>query len=494
MSDEQNVFTLANGKTITDTELSKKLIIIEQLHPDTPDANQTGYSWDEIGLADVFGQCYREDTRYCVEHKCWYTYADGKWQRDEGAILVSEKIKEFCVCMNLYCWKISNEDVRKNYMKFLSKLGDRRFRDRVLKDAMGVLEIRAREFDNNPYLINCLNGTFDLRNFEFRHHDPNDLLTFQTNFSHSIDLRAKCERWERFINEITENDKEKADYLQRALGYSLLGLASEECMFILYGKTTRNGKSTLLNTIEYMLGDYADVADTGLISKSVFENPGAANPSLAKLKGKRFVSMSESSKYGRLDESAIKQMTGGEAISARALYQSPITFTPQFKLWLSCNDLPDVKDRSLFASDRLRVIEFTKHFSHSEQDKNLKHEFQTEENMRGIFNWLLTGYKNYLKRGLTISERLKEADIGYEQNTDIVYQFLMERCETDPNNAIRIANLYESYKTWSRGIGEKEMNKRQFFAELRTHTDWYDSESVIDGYRVVVGLRLKDIS
>ena len=138
-------------------------------------------------------------------------------------------------------------------------------------------------------------------------------------------------------------------------------------MFILHGKTTRNGKSTLLNTIETMLGDYAKVAPVGMICRGDRQKDAeAASPTLAGLKGKRFVTMSESNEYGKLDEEKIKQFTGGEEISARALYQSAITFKPQFTLWLSCNDLPMVTDKSLFASERIKVIEFNRHFSPAE--------------------------------------------------------------------------------------------------------------------------------
>ena len=123
-----------------------------------------------------------------------------------------------------------------------------------------------------------------------------------------------------------------------------------------------------------MLGDYAKVAPVGMICRGDRQKDAeAASPTLAGLKGKRFVTMSESNEYGKLDEEKIKQLTGGEEISARALYQSAITFKPQFTLWL-CNDLPMVTDKSLFASERIKVVEFNRHFSPEEQDTHLKDE------------------------------------------------------------------------------------------------------------------------
>lgn len=489
---DDNVYRFSNGKIITDESVAVKLHIIKALHPESKGENDTGYAWNEIGLADVFGEVYKDTARYCTEHKNWYTYYNGKWNLDESAILVGEKLKEFTLLLTLYCMDIVDGDLRERYLKFVSRLGDTRFRDRVLKDAKGCLKISAVQFDNIPYLINCKNGTYDLRSFKFKKPSSNDFLTRQTNFEYGIG-NYRCERWEQFIDEVTEHDREKADYLQRALGYSLLGTAREECMFILYGKTTRNGKSTLLNAIEYLLGDYSDVADTGLISKNRNADPGAANPTLAKLKGKRFVTMSESNKYGALDESAIKQMTGGEPISARALYQTPITFVPQFKLWLSCNDLPDVRDRSLFASERLRVIEFNRHFSQEEQDKNLKDEFSNGDAMKGIFAWLIQGYRNYLARGLNVSARLKNVDKEYEISTDTVLQFLQERCEVDADFQVKAKNLYESYKSWARNYGLKEMSAKWFNAEMLTHVDWYSECKDIQGYKTYKGIKIKEL-
>ena len=214
----------------------------------------------------------------------------------------------------------------------------------------------------------------------------------QTSFEYTMQ-KIRCERWEQFIDEVTQGDRDKADFLQRALGYSILGTSKEECMFVLHGKTTRNGKSTLLDAVHHLLGDYATVAPVELICRSDrTKNAEAPTSTLASLKGRRFVTMAESDSAGRLDESAIKQFTGGEDLKARELYQSAFTFKPQFTLWLSCNDLPAVRDKSLFASDRIRVIEFNRHFKDEEQDKGLKDYFESEEAMPGIFSTWRTSW------------------------------------------------------------------------------------------------------
>ena len=491
----RELFQFKSGRVIMDEDLSDKMFLIKKYHPEKADEDSSGFEWSEMGMANLFAVLYEKEARYCPEHKCWYTYDSGAWRRDEGAILVSEKIKDFVRLMILYCGEISDDDLRKNYTSFVNKMGDRRMRDRILKDATGELHIAAAQFDANPYLINCLNGTYDLTDFTFRYPRWDDFITMQTSFRHTINRDVRCERWESFIDEVTEGDKDKADFLQRALGYSIVGRANEECMFILHGKTTRNGKSTLLNTIENMLGDYARVAPVGIICKSDrLRDAEAASPTLAGLKGKRFVTMSESNEYGKLDEEQIKKFTGGEEITARALYQASTTYLPQFTLWLSCNDLPMVTDKSIFASERIKVVEFNRHFKPEEQDINLKEELTTQEAMSGIFMWMVRGYIKYKRDGLKMAPHLKKVVRQYEKDNDLVLQFLEARCEQgDEELIIKAKDLYNSFKIWAKSEGAPVLSARKFNAEMDRHMEWHHGRRIRDGYPYYYGLKLRDL-
>jgi len=491
---DRELFELSNGRCIMDEDLSDKMYMIKSYHPERADETSSGFEWSEMGMANLFGVLYNKEARYCAEHKSWFTYHEGAWRKDEGAILVSEKIKDFVRLMILYCGEITDDDTRKAYTKFVNSMGDRRMRDRILKDATGELRIAAAQFDANPYLINCLNGTYDLSDFTFREPRWDDYLTMQTNFRHTVSRDIRCERWEKFIDEVTENNHDKADFLQRALGYSMLGMSNEECMFILHGKTTRNGKSTLLNTIEYMLGDYSKVVPVGMICKGDRQKDAeAASPTLAGLKGKRFVTMSESNEYGKMDEEKIKQLTGGEEISARALYQSAITFKPQFTLWLSCNDLPLVTDKSLFASERIKVIEFNRHFSPQEQDTHLKDELTTMEAMSGIFMWLVRGYIRYKEHGLAMSEELTQVVRNYERDNDLVLQFLESRCVQSEEANIKAKDLYNAYKLWAKSEGAFILSARKFNAEMERHPEWFERKSTSSGFVIYWGVKLKEV-
>ena len=490
--ENEELFRLTDGRYILDENQSEKMYKIKAAAPEKSSSlNGSAYLWDDTGMAQLFAECYEQDTRYCPEAKSWYTYDSGAWRKDTGALLVAEKIKEFYRLMALYCGEIADAETRTNYMKFLAKVGDRRFRERIMKDAASVNPISAEQFDSNPYLINCKNGVYDLESMTFREHDWRDYLTMQTNFSYTLQ-DVKCDRWIKFIDEVTSGDKDKAEYLQKALGYSMLGRANEECMFILHGKTTRNGKSTMLSAIHHLLGDYAAVSPVSIICRvDRAKNAEAANPMLASLKGKRFVTMAESNQYGKLDEEVIKQLTGGEEIKARNLYESAITFLPQFTLWLSCNDLPAVNDRSLFASDRVRVIEFNRHFNEDEQDKNLKNEFQTQDAMQGIFAWLVAGFFKYKRFGLKMTPALKQVVKQYERDNDVCLQFLEEKCERAAGAFSKAKTLYDVYKVWCKSNGYFVCSAKRFNAELETHPEWHSGKTIYCGYAGYKDIKLK---
>ena len=463
------------GKSVDNEEHSRILYRMAEIRPELPfREDSTPYTWDEQGMGDLFGDLYTDTCSHCIENRTWYTYDGTCWAADIDGSLVSIKLKEFSRLLELYAADIEDKDTREAYIKFIKKMGDRRYRERILKDAADVLAIHASEFDKDPYLINLENGTYDLRTMSFREHDPADLLTRKANVSYTLQRTQKDdERWVRFIAEVTQSE-EKALYLQKALGYSLLGKAYEDCMFVLYGATSRNGKSTLLAAVKNILGDYAGVAPVEMIcNNGSGRTAEAPSPVLASLRGRRFVTMAESSQSGRIDESLLKQLTSCEEITARELHGKPMTFVPQFVLWLSCNDLPALRDRSVFASDRIRVISFDRHFSPEEQDKSLGDYFREKMVKRGIFHWLLEGYKLYKAEGLVMSPALKAVGEEYARENDIILQFLEARTKLDPEGKVKGKVLYETYKLWAKSNGYGVLSIKKFTSEMRAHAEYY---------------------
>ena len=488
--EESQLFQLKNGQYLLDPNQSKVFSIIIGEHPHC----NFDYKWDEMAMGDLFAKCYSHNTVYCPEAKQWYVYDGSVWVRDTGAIITSERLKEFTRLMQLYCAEIPDDDegIAKKYKTFVSKLGDRRVRDRVLKDAQGEARVSITKFDADPYLINCNNGTYNLKTGKFHLHRPEDFLTMKTNCNYLLPTQiVDFPRWEKFIDEITCGDKEVADYLQRALGYSLAGVANEECMFIAYGKTTRNGKGTLLNTIHAILGDYAKTIGVDFICATRgAKSYSQANPMVCALKGARFLTMSESDEHSKLDEATIKNYTGGDPISTRQLYGEAFSFTPQFKMWLSCNTLPNVNDKSLFSSDRIKVIEFNRHFDENERDTKLKEKFLETEAKAVIFKWLIDGYEKYKKYGLKEPKSVKNAVLDYEKRNDRVALFVDEMCELVEDARIGRTELYSSYKTWCRTNGLNAKSAQKFYDDMDKHA----TQKIIGGVRLYQGIRLRNVS
>lgn len=469
--------------------VDEKMQKISAINPAYPDDGREEYYLNENGMARLFAELYEDTCCYCPEKKSWFYYDGGKWVADVGETAVSSAIRNFTSLVGHYAVDLP-EDKRKPWTDIFCKLGDRRFRDRLMKDAKDNLCVPVTQFDSKPLLLNGLNYTYNLATKKLQPHRWSDYITHQAVFEFNPKAK-RCARWERFIDEVMCGDKDSAKYLQKCLGYSICGEANEACMFILYGKTTRNGKSTLLDTIHHLLGDYSSTTPVSLICKNrQRKNAEAASPTTAALKGKRFVTMAESNQYGKMDEEAVKQFTGGEMIQARGLYEKPFIFKPQFVLWLSCNDLPSVSDKSIFASERVKVFEFNRHFTAAEQDKDLSKKFREPSAMSAIFLWLVRGYDMYKEEGLIPPKSIADSVRKYEKENDIVGQFIDE-CLV-PGGEISSPDLYKCFLQWSKTFYDGiPMSRKKFLAEFRTHSECYSKETNPKNVVTFVGIHNK---
>ena len=181
----QELFETRNGRVIMDEDLSSKMYLIKQYHPEKADETSSGFEWSEMGMANLFGLLYSHEARYCPEHKSWYTYHEGAWRKDEGAILVSEKIKDFVRLMILYCGEIEDDDTRKSYTGFVNKMGDRRMRDRILKDATGELRISAEM---------CIRDRYVPSTYTKRHCGRKKRKSFVRNIGDSVSYTSNAPR------------------------------------------------------------------------------------------------------------------------------------------------------------------------------------------------------------------------------------------------------------------------------------------------------------
>lgn len=480
--------TLSDGRYFLDESQSKAYSKILEIDP----FKSNEYRWDEIGVSEMFSEVFKESTLYCPEAKSWYVYDGKRWVKDVGDLETMDRLITFTKLLNLYANELSSADdsVLEKYKKFLSKLSDRRVRDRILRDAQTSARVSITRFDADPYLINCQNGTYHLKKNVCKAHNPLDYLTMITDCKCPTELDVlDFPRWESFIKEITCGDVKVARYLQRALGYSMLGVLKEECMFFAYGKTTRNGKGTLFTTILKVLGDYAKAMPVDFICSTKY-NSGSydrANPMLAGLKGKRLVILSESDNAGRLDVAAIKNYTGGDPITTRNLHEKDFTFTPTFKMWLQCNELPYVNDKSFFSSDRAKVVEFNAHFDEENRDTTLKEQFLTPDAKMVIFQWLAEGCREYRRIGLKDPDSVKSATSSYEKQNDYVGLFIDEKCEISDDYTVKRGDLYSAYKIWCKTNELYILSAPKFNEQMGLHA----RKVKIQGEQLWKGLKIK---
>lgn len=492
-------YTLRNGMTLTDETDVAILTKLLELSPH----NSLLFLWNDIGLGNLFAECFRDTERFCVDNQKWYIYSDGVWKVDKGDIFSQGNMQKLLQLLHLYVKEVTNSDnaeILKKYDAYINKSSSDSILRRALNASKNSMIIEVTDFDSNPYLLNCKNGVFDMKTLKFREATAEDYFTRTLDSSYvPEELIPRCKRWYEFIDEITSHDKEKANYLQKALGYSLLGENTKECMFVAYGATTRNGKGTLFNTIARVLGlgkenGYGSTMKPGLICESKYKEKdyNAPEPMLADTLGIRYLIMSETKDDISLDETSIKSLTGRDPLKTRQLHSTAIVFTPQFTMWLSTNFLPRVNDDSVFKSDRIWVIPFNEHFDEDTRDEHLKELFTQPENRVTVLRWLIDGYKKFVKEGLTPPECVREATRQYAKLNDRILCFKEDCLEDAEGETVSNALMYSKYKSWCNDEERSytPMGTTTFYKKLSKFYARKDS----DGFRGFKDVRLKDSS
>ena len=276
-------------------------------------------------------------------------------------------------------------------------------------------------------------------------------------------------RWQQFIDEICDGDAAKASFLQRALGYSLYGGNPEKATFVLWGPKRDNGKSTLMNVVKHVMGDYADEAPSGLLLVNRFENYTAANPVLAKLVGKRLVDVSEPPLGAELNGAMVKKLASGtDAVSTRHLNRDEFSYVPQFTLWMHCNALPVVRDPSAIDPEHMFVIEFTRSFTGDERDMTLTDRFKTPDGMHTVLSWLVRGYLDYRERGLDAPDSVKRATGAWlETSGTWLDRFIQEFCVINASESCLVEEFKEAAFAYCDEIGADRMGMKAVNAYLR---------------------------
>ena len=464
--------------------------VLSQLRPEL----NPRYRQSDLGNGYLFADIFRDRARFVTERRCWFVYDGRVWKPDTEGHAVRELCKELANALIDYSLTLAGEKARTDYYRFASRWQKSSVRATVLDEAASVNPVSVDCFDRDDYLFNCLNGTLDLKTRELKPHSSDDFLTLCAGVSY--DPQARCERWERFISEVMSGDGEKSLFLQKSLGYTLSGDTGEECFFILYGPTTRNGKSTCLETYRQLLGDYGAVCQPDTISQKRNPDGSKASPDVARLRAVRFAGVSEPDSAMTLSASLIKTLTGNDAVCARFLHENDFEFRPRFKIFINTNYLPRVTEASLFASGRVKVLEFARHFTEEERDPGLKQFFTRPESLSGILNWCLDGLRLYGETGLTPPSSVREATDQYRHDSDKISRFVEEELVAGFDYEVPTAEAYERYKTWC-FAGGYHAETHTFFTQRMKTVALVERKRPRGGGEktaVIIGYRLKELT
>lgn len=439
--------------------------LLKQLHDMQPHVN---YSRNDKGFGELFADVNKDFMRYNTTAKEWYIYNGKVWVEDKGGMQVSRKAKELADGLLIYATTIEDEAHKRNYIDYIVRLGQLRYRETMIKDSRDKYYLSQLDFDKNLSLFNCENGTLNLKTFEFSPHNYSDLMSRISNVIYNPQVTSPL--WEKFIDDVMQGNSKKKQYLQKILGYALTTDTRLETCFILYGATTRNGKSTLVETISYMLGNTAGYALTmqpQTLANKQNKDSRQASGDIARLNGCRFLNASEPPKKMIFDVALLKTLLGRDSITARHLHEREFEFTPYFKLFINTNFLPLITDDTLFTSGRINVITFERHFESQEQDKTLKNKLRTSQNISGIFNWCIDGLKMLYNDGAKPPRIIVSSTAQYRLNSDKLGNFMNDCLKRTGKNS-KALDVFNIYKQWCNENGFGCESKSEFYDELRS--------------------------
>ena len=407
------------------------------------------HSLTDIGNAERLVNIQGEDMRFCQLWKKWIVWNGRYWEIDESNESKNRAI-EVAKTIFVEAATAPSKEKSREVGGWALVSASRGKIDAMLDLAKGYLAISPKELDQDPWLLNCRNGTLDLRSCRLQEHRHEDLITKALEIDYNPGAEAPY--WNALIQRIFGGDQELIRYIQKSCGYTLTGSIKEQIWYLCYG-TGQNGKSTFINALLFVLGLYGMTAkfDTFQVQRS----EGVRND-LADMKGCRIVAAIEAKQGKRLDETVLKQLTGEDKIRARHLYAEFEEFVPSHKLWLIANHKPTVHETTKAFWRRVRLIPFLVTIPDAEVDKDLNKKLESES--EGILAWMVEGCRLWQSEGLKPPLKVIEATEEYRGEMDILGGFLDDICELtfDWNDKVQSGTLFEHYNVWCQAQAKAE--------------------------------------
>lgn len=436
-------------------------------------ASITGvFNLTDLGNAERLAKYYGDILHYCYERSKWLIWNNKVWEWDTGAKITA--LAKLTV-RNIY-HEAGNEADEKRRKELAEHARHSESEHRInaminLTESEPGIPVKVAELDINPWPFNCLNGTINLKTGQLLSHRKEDLLTAIAPVEYRPD--AQCPRWLSFLDRVTDGNTELQTYLQRAVGYSLTGDTKNQVVFLLYG-LGNNGKTTFTMTIRKLTANYGERLDADDLMIKDKKIGGGPKEGIANLRNKRYVVGSELQDGRRLDVSLIKDMTGGETIKARRLYEHDVEFPPTYKLWLYGNHKPVIGDSTLSIWRRLKQIPFNVTIPDTEIDPDLPTKLEAE--LPGILAWAVKGCLDWQRYGLKEPEVVTTATTNYRHEQDILGDFIEDCCILEPLATIPKADLKGEYERWCKENNNDPVSQRTFKARL-TEKGINDSKS-----------------
>lgn len=402
------------------------------------------YDRTDSGNARRMVARYGRDLRYCHPWSKWLTWeeSEGRWRLDDrGRVARLADLTAHAIGWESAAYWPDKAEVA-NHRKFGLATQSRKFQEAMIalaRSRVGI-PVLPQELDFDPWLLNCLNGTVDLRSGTLRPHDRQDMVTKTTGIA--FDPGARCPLWEQTLSLFLREDAELIDYLGRIAGSALTGVVRDHALFLAIGDGA-NGKSTVLGALLGILGEYGLQAAPDLL----LARAGEVHPTgLADLAGRRLVIASETNSDRRLDEATVKLLTGGDRVRARRMREDYWEYVPSHKLILATNHEPEIRGTDHGIWRRIRRIPFGVTLPTDRIDPDMGERLKGE--YPGILAWAVRGCARWQRHGLGQPRGVVEATDAYREDQDTVGQFLAEYTQYLEGYRERANRLYSLYRAW----------------------------------------------
>jgi len=437
----------------------------------------------DLGNAKRLATQYGKDLRYVHTSGKWYIWNGIYWSADETNAIM-HKAKQTVLGIYNEAAQQTDDDKRRELIRWAansesaSKLRDMVF---LAQSEIGIAA-QHNEFDLDPMLLNCKNGTIDLTTGILRAHNRSDMITRCCDAIYDPDAEAPI--WDSFLDKIMAGNQRMIDFLRRAVGYSITGFTGEHVLFFMYGQSGRNGKTSFGETIHDILAGYATKASNELVMMKKYQSDNKNDN--AHIVGKRFVLMSEVESGSRLSEVQVKDLTGGDTLKGRFLYHEQFEFKPVHKIWMYGNYEPVIRNMNQAIWSKIKVIPFTVYIPVEERIQRMTEILKTESS--GILNWMIRGCLEWQTGGLQFPDEVIHAVDEYRDDMDTLGSYLQERTAQNPASKTPISILYQDYVLWCTENNEVAMKQRSFVQSLIEHN--FSRGKGTGGVRVIEGIEI----